>query len=280
MKGFVATALAMVPDLLARGLSTPIHLLLSYDEEITCLGSLDAIRRFGKALPMPIACIVGEPTEMRVVDAQKSLAGYQTTVIGRAAHSAMPALGANALHGAAHIVAELDRIAEELKARGDPSGRFDPPYSTVQAGVIQAGEAINIVPNHATITWECRGVPSLPIDEVPDRIRRFGREMVEPRLRLTAPEASVTTEVGVVVPELAPEPGSIAERLAMRLTGQNRTHAVSYGTEAGHFQKAAIPTVICGPGSIEQAHRADEWIAVSQLEACADFVRRLGEELA
>jgi acetylornithine deacetylase len=280
MKGFIATVLALVPELVAMPLRTPIHLCFSYDEEITCLGSLDAIRDFGHALPMPIACIVGEPTGMQVVDAQKSLASYRTTVVGRPAHSSMPALGANALHGAAHIIAELDRIADELRARGDPSGRFDPPYSTVQAGLIEAGEAVNIVPSRAAIIWECRGVPSLPLDEVPERIRRFGREIVEPKLRLTAPEASVTTELGVVVPDLAPDPGSIAQSLALRLAGQNRTYAVSYGTEAGHFQKGGVPTVICGPGSIEQAHRADEWIALSELEACARFLRRLADSLS
>jgi acetylornithine deacetylase len=280
MKGFVGTALAMVPEFLNRKLATPIHLCLSYDEEITCLGSLDAISRFGQALPKPVACIVGEPTSMQVVDAQKSLASYRTTVIGRPAHSSMPALGANALHGAALIVAELDRIADELRARGDPSERFDPPYSTVQAGVIEGGEAVNIVPSTASIIWECRGVPALPLQEVPERIRRFGREVVEPKLRTTAPEASVTTELGVVVPDLAPDHGSVAEVLALRLSGHNRTHAVSYGTEAGHFQKGGVPTVICGPGSIEQAHRADEWIALSELDACARFLRRLADTLA
>jgi acetylornithine deacetylase len=280
MKGFVGTALALVPDFLAAGLRTPIHLCLSYDEEITCYGSLDAIRRFGVDLPMPIACIVGEPTGMQVVDAQKSLASYVTTVTGRPAHSSMPALGANALHAAAHIVAELDRIADELRERGDPSGRFDPGYSTVQAGLIEAGEAVNIVPARAVITWECRGVPSLPLDEVPERIRRFTRAVVEPKLRRTAPEASIETELSIVVPDLAPDPGSTAETLALRLAGQNQTRAVSYGTEAGHFQKGGVPTVICGPGSIEQAHRADEWIALSELEACAGFLRRLAAHLS
>lgn len=279
MKGFVATALALVPEFLAAGLRTPLHLCFSYDEEVTCYGSLDAIRRFGRDLPMPIACIVGEPTQMRVVDAQKSLASYVTSIVGRPAHSSMPALGANALHAAALIIAEIDRIADELRERGDPSGRFDPPYSTTQAGLIKSGEAVNIVPERASIVWEVRGVPALPLDEVPERIRRYGREVVEPRLRRTAPEASVVTELGVVVPDLAPDPGSAAQTLALRLVGQNRTFAVAYGTEAGHFQKGGVPTVICGPGSIEQAHRADEWIALSEIEACAGFLRRLADTL-
>ncbi|MDQ0392604.1 acetylornithine deacetylase [Labrys monachus] len=280
MKGFVATALALVPDFLAASLKAPIHLCLSYDEEITCYGSLDMIRRFGRDMPMPIACIVGEPTLMQVVDAQKSLSSYVTRVAGRPAHSAMPALGANALHAAARIVVELDDIADELRAAGDPSGRFDPGYSTVQAGLFSAGRAINIVPDEARIVWECRGVPALALEAIPDRIRAFSRDVVLPRLTRTAPDAAITTELQIRVPALAPDPGSPAETLALRLAGRNRTMAVSYGTEAGHFQEAGVPTVICGPGSIEQAHRADEWIALSELDACAGFLQRLAGELA
>ncbi|MDZ5449519.1 acetylornithine deacetylase [Labrys sp. ZIDIC5] len=279
MKGFVATALALVPDFLAMKLKAPIHIAISYDEEISCLGSLDMIARFDRDLPLPRACIVGEPTLMEVVDAQKSLAGYLTRITGRPAHSAMPALGANALHAAARIISHLDDIADELQAAGDPSGRFEPGYSTVQAGLIQAGKAINIVPDEARIVWECRGLPSLPVEFVPDRIRAFSQEIVLPRLRRNAPEADIVTELDVAVPALSPEPGSYAETLALRLAGRNRTQAVSYGTEAGHFQLAGIPTVICGPGSIKQAHGADEWIALSELEACASFLRRLGQTL-
>lgn len=279
MKGFVATALALVPDFLAMKLKAPIHIAISYDEEISCLGSLDMIARFDRDLPLPRACIVGEPTLMEVVDAQKSLAGYLTRITGRPAHSAMPALGANALHAAARIVSHLDDIADELQAAGDPSGRFEPGYSTVQAGLIQAGKAINIVPDEARVVWECRGLPSLPVEFVPDRIRAFSQEIVLPRLRRNAPEADIVTELDVAVPALSPEPGSYAETLALRLAGRNRTQAVSYGTEAGHFQLAGIPTVICGPGSIKQAHGADEWIALSELEACASFLRRLGQTL-
>jgi acetylornithine deacetylase len=280
MKGFVATALALVPEFVEAKLKTPIHLCFSYDEEVTCYGSLDAIRRFGIDLPRPLACIVGEPTLMQVVDAQKSLSTYVTTIVGRPAHSSMPALGANALHAAARIIAELDTIADELRERGDPSGRFDPAYSTVQCGVFHAGEAVNIVPGHASFSWECRGVPALPLDEVAERIRRFTREKIEPRLKAGAPEASVSTELEVNVPSLSPDPGSYAETLALRQADQNRTHAVSYGTGAGHFQQGGVPTVICGPGSIEQGHKADEWIEVSQLEACANFLRRLASNLS
>ena len=150
----------------------------------------------------------------------------------------------------------------------------------MQAGLIGAGKAINIVPDEARIVWECRGLPSLPVRFVPDRMRAFGEEVVLPRLRRTAPEATITTEPDVSVPPLAPDPGSHAETLALRLAGRNGTQAVSYGTEAGHFQLAGVPTVICGPGSIKQAHGADEWMALSEFEACAGFLRRLAASLA
>jgi acetylornithine deacetylase len=280
MKGFVGTALALVPEFLAAGLKEPIHLAISYDEEITCLGSLDMIARFGRQMPMPRACIVGEPTLMAVVDAQKSLSSYITTVIGRPAHSAMPALGANALHAAARIIAHLDDIADELREAGDDTGRFDPAYSTVQAGLLTAGKAINIVPDEARIVWECRGVPSLPVEFVPDRIRAYSDDVVLLRLRQNAPEASIVTVRDISVPPLAPDAGSQAETLALYLAGRNGTQAVSYGTEAGHFQLAGVPTVICGPGSIKQAHGADEWMALSEFEACAAFLRRLAATLA
>ncbi|MFN8829239.1 MAG: acetylornithine deacetylase [Labrys sp. (in: a-proteobacteria)] len=280
MKGFVATALALVPEFKSARLSAPIHLALSYDEEITCLGSLDMIARFGVSVPHPIACIVGEPTSMRVVDAHKSAAGYEVIVTGRPAHSALPHLGANAIHAAARLIVELETLGEELTRRGDPSGRFDPACSTLQVGQIEGGEAINIVPARTRFTFDLRGLPTLDRDEIPGRLAAFSRDTVEPRLRATAPEAMVEISEDVFVPALGPEPGSIAETLALRCAGQNGTETVSYVTEAGHFQAAGIPTVVCGPGSITQAHRADEFVALSELEACAAFLRRLAASLA
>lgn len=280
MKGFIGTALALAPDFAARGLKIPIHLCLSYDEEVTCLGSLDLIARFGQDIPMPRACIVGEPTGMDVVDAQKSLCVYTTVITGRAAHSSMPERGAHALFAAARFTGELERYAEELKRRGDPSGRFDPAYSTLHAGLFQAGEAINIIPSLAKIQWECRGVPFFDQAEALDHMREFAEREILPRLQAVAPDAAVTTRMTATVPALAPDPGSFAETLALRLAGRNRTQAVSYGTEAGQFQRHGIPTVICGPGSIEQAHQPDEWIALDEIAACEAFLRRLATELS
>ncbi len=277
MKGFDALALAAVPDFLAAGLETPIHILLSYDEETTCLGVADAIARFGQDLPRPQAVIVGEPTDLEVVDAHKSVATFITTVHGFEAHSSKPYLGANAVMAAGEILAELDRLADEMMERGDPSGRFDPPYSTVHVGRITGGTARNILPKFCCLNWEFRGLPDLDPDEIPARLDRFVNETVLPRLNRFGPFGRVETIREVLVPGLAPEPGSPAETLAKKLAGRNATVTVPYGTEAGRFQEAGIPTVVCGPGSIDRAHQPDEYITLDELAEGERFMRRLGE---
>ncbi|WP_428032720.1 acetylornithine deacetylase [Ancylobacter sp.] len=280
MKGFLACCLAMVPDMVAAPLATPIHLLVSYDEEIGCTGVVPAVRRLGMDLPLPRACIVGEPTSMRVVDAHKSGLAYITTVTGREAHSSMPQLGANAIFAAAELIGELDRIRAELVEAGDPSGRFDPPNTTLQVTVVGGGTAGNIVPRECAIRWNVRGLPGFDEDALLERFERFAQEVVLPRLRETAPEAEITTDFIYKVPPLSPQTGSPAELLALRLAGQNATHTVSYGTEGGHFQAQGVPTIICGPGSIDQAHKPDEYIEVAQLRACERFLKGLIEGCA
>ncbi|MFK8253671.1 acetylornithine deacetylase [Ancylobacter terrae] len=280
MKGFVATCLAMVPDMLAARLATPIHLIISYDEEIGCTGVVPAVRRLGVDLPKPRACIVGEPTSMRVVDAHKSGIAYVTTVTGRSAHSSMPHLGANAIFAAARLIGEIDRHRAALEAAGDPSGRFDPPSSTLQVTIVEGGTAGNIVPERCALRWNVRGLPGFDEEALIAAVMAYAEREVLPGLRATAPESSIVTDFIYKVPPLAPEPGSEAETLALRLAGQNRTFAVSYGTEGGHFQAAGIPTVICGPGSIDQAHKPDEYIDVAQLRACERFLKGLIAECA
>ena len=280
MKGFDALALALVPEFLALDLKTPIHILLSYDEETTCLGVADVIRRFGTDLPRPRAVIVGEPTELAVVDAHKSVVTFQTIVHGFEAHSAKPYLGASAVMAAADLVSELNRIADEMMERGDPSGRFDPPYTTVHVGTIHGGNARNIMAKECTFHWEFRGLPSLDPGEIPTRFERFAREVALKRLNRFGDFGRIDNALEVSVPGLAPETGSEAEVLALRLVGRNRTETVPFGTEAGHFQAAGIPTIVCGPGSIDQAHQPDEYITVEQFEAGAAFMRRLGEVCA
>jgi acetylornithine deacetylase len=280
MKGFCALALAAVPEMLAADLRRPLHILLSYDEETTCLGVADTIARFGRNLPRPGAVIVGEPTELEVADAHKSIVTYHTTVHGHEAHSAKPALGANAVMAAAELVAELNRIADAMIARGDASGRFDPPSTTVHVGTIQGGTARNIVPKRCTFHWEFRGLPDLDSAEIPALFAAATERVTRERLNRYGPYGRIETIEEVSVPGLAPEPGSEAERLALRVAGRNRTISVPYATEAGRFQVAGFPTVVCGPGSIDQAHQPDEFITLEALSAGGAFLRRLIAECA
>lgn len=274
MKGFIAVALAMVPQFVAARLRRPIHLALSCDEEVGCRGVRPLIRHMRDHLPRPSAVIVGEPTSMQVVNAHKSALSFRTDVKGHEAHSSCIHLGVNAIMVAADVIAELNRIRAELIARGDPTGRFDPPYSTVHVGVIEGGTAKNIIPRHCGFQWETRLLPGAPHGEVPDRLGRFARTL-EPAMKTVAPDTGIATECINSVPGLRPEEGSIAENLGLHLAGSNGTHAVSYCTEAGLFQEIGIPAIVCGPGSIEQAHKPDEYVELSQLAACERFMERL-----
>ncbi|MCJ2134339.1 acetylornithine deacetylase [Methylobacterium sp. J-026] len=280
MKGFDALVLALVPDMLAADLKRPIHILLSYDEETTCLGSMDGIARFGADLPRPGAVIVGEPTGMEVADAHKSIVTCLTTVHGREAHSARPALGANAVAAACDLVAGLNRIADAMIERGDASGRFDPAATTVHVGTIQGGTARNIIAKECRFHWEYRGLPDLDPAEIPRLFAEETARVTRERLNRYGDFGRIETLQEVDIPGLAPEPGSEAERLCLRLAGRNRTVAVPYATEAGRFQAAGIPTVVCGPGDIAQAHQPDEFITLEALGQGERFLRNLIEACA
>ena len=280
MKGFAALALAMVPEFQAARLRHPVHILLSYDEETTCLGPVDAIARFGQSLPRPRAAIVGEPTMMQVADSHKSIATYVTTVHGHEAHSAKPALGANAIEFACELVGELYRLHAELGEIGDALGRFDPPQSTLHVGTIAGGTARNILARQCAFHWEFRGLPGVAQDWAVTRFQDYCDRVVMPRLTRYAPDAYIDTLTEIEIPGLAPEPGSYAETLAFKLSRTNRAIAVPFATEAGRFQAGGIATVVCGPGSIDQAHQPDEYVDLAQLEAGLEFMRRLAVELA
>lgn len=278
MKGFGAVALAMIPEFRKATLARPVHIMLSYDEETTCLGPLDLIARLGLDLPRPGAVIVGEPTSMQVADAHKSVTTHLTRVRGFEIHSANLHRGVSAVHIACRLVVELERIAAELREAGDPSGRFDPPYSTIHVGVIKGGTARNIVARDCAFEWEFRGLPNAEPMLAHDRLAAYAQE-----LRKTVfadfPQCGIDSDTLVKVPGLAPQPGSSAETLALRLARRNNTIAVPYATEAGHFQQAGVPTVVCGPGRIDQAHQPEEYIEISELAACVDFMRALAREL-
>jgi acetylornithine deacetylase len=278
MKGFGAVALAMIPEFKKAALRRPIHILLSYDEETTCLGPLDMIARLGVDLPRPNAVIVGEPTSMQVADAHKSVTCLVTHVRGFEIHSANLHRGVSAVHVACRLVTDLERIAAELREIGDPSGRFDPPFSTVHVGVIKGGTARNIVAKDCMFEWEFRGLPGADPMFARDRLAASVTEL-EKTVFADFPLCGVDIDTLVKVPGFAPQPGSSAETLALRLARRNSTIAVPYATEAGHFQQAGVPTVVCGPGRIDQAHQPDEYIEISELSACVDFMRALAREL-
>ena len=280
MKGFDSVVLAMVPEFLAAGLKRPIHILLSYDEETTCLGSLDLIARFGRETPRPALAIVGEPTMMSCADTHKGVATFHTRVTGVEAHSARPMLGANAVAIAADIVSEIGRLARAYEAPELCNPRFDPPYSTLHVGEIHGGTARNILARQCDFHWEFRGLPGVPTAEAAAKVQAYVDQVALPRLTRFVSGPTIETIMEVDVPPLAAQADNAAASLALRLTHSNTLTTVSFATESGHFQAAGLPTVVCGPGSIDVAHKADESIAFSQLAACFDFMRALASELA
>ncbi len=278
MKGFIACVLASVPLFKTAKLKEPVHLVVSYDEEVGCTGVRPLIARLGRDLPRPRAVIVGEPTGMAVIDAHKRIDAYRTTVHGREAHSSLPGLGVNAISAAAALVCELDRIGEAVaKSENDP--RFEPPCSTISVGTIKGGTAPNIVPKTCDFNWQVRSLPTASPEEVPARLARYAEAELLPKMKAVTEEAAIETKSLHSVPAFAAGSASEAVALALKLTGANDTRTVSYTTEAGLFELAGCPAVICGPGDIAQAHAADEYVSLEQMEACLAFLAGLAHEL-
>ncbi len=277
MKGFIAAALALVPEFAALDLKRPLHFALSFDEEVGCIGVRRLLEDVTAAGIRPALAIIGEPTQMRVVGAHKAGAVIETIVRGREGHSSAPARGANAVMMAGEFVAALARLGDALKGERDEF--FEPPYTTVQANMISGGTAVNVLARDALVTWEYRALPDRDAKSIVERAKA-GAAAILPRYREGAAEADFLTRIKAAYPGLKRDPNSPALHLAQALSGSNDVHAVSYGTEAGLFQAAGIPSVICGPGSIAQAHRADEFVALDQLDACAAFLRRVGQRAA
>jgi acetylornithine deacetylase len=281
MKGFIATALALVPEFQKKALRRPIHFCLSYDEETTCAGVLSVLRLLGRELPLPALAVIGEPTMMRVVNAHKGVSVQRTTITGRDGHSNAPRRGANAIVYMGRLIGRLERLAEELRAEGTgvlpPGLEFDPPWTTLNLGRINGGTAMNIIARTCTLDWEFRPPPGVDAAAIRARIEDWVARELAPDLRRAAPEGSIVTDVIVAVPSLSPEPDGLAESVTLRLTGGNRPQTVAFASEAGHFQAAGISTVLCGPGSITNAHQPDEFVALEQVAACEAFLRRVAD---
>lgn len=280
MKAFSAINLALVPEMLAAGMTRPVHLALSYDEEVGCIGAPRMIARMAEEIPAPSAVIVGEPTELDVVTFQKATFSFRTEVRGKSVHSAQVDRGVSAVAVGARLVAFLDDMLRENMARPVADSPFDPPFTTVHTGMIRGGTAHNIVAKACSFVTDVRALPGDDPHRYLARYRAFVAERIEPDMKRIDPATGVTVTIRADVPGLAPGDERGAEELARRLTGDNGIHAVSYGTEAGQFREPGWSVVVCGPGSIDQAHQPDEFITVDQFEKGVAFTRRLIAHLA
>jgi acetylornithine deacetylase len=274
MKGFIACALAAAPGFAGAALKRPVHFAFSYDEEVGCLGAPRMIAEMAGKQPRPSAVIVGEPTMMQVVTGHKGLYSVRVEIHGKEAHSSLVESGACATTAAVTLMNQLVEEAEALKAAAPADSPFDPPYGTLTIGRFEGGTAINILARHA---WFEALMRPAPWDDGPGLGRRLMEraKALEAALRRRAGDARVDVTVMSNVPPLRPETGGEAEELARQLTGDNAPRVVAYGTEGGQFQEAGFSTVVCGPGSIEQAHQPDEFVAIDQLAQCDAFLDKL-----
>ncbi len=276
MKGFVACVLAMVPEFKQRALKTPIHIVLSYDEEVGCTGVKPMVETFGKSLPKPRLIIVGEPTNMTVVDAHKGGYRFRTEVTGKDAHSSKPQLGVGAIRIAAELISELGRIEARVKAR-HLNPRFDPPYASVTVSGIEGGIAHNIIPPKCGFTWGVRAMPGTDALGMARELQDYAERELLPAMRAVHPDCAVETIALGILPPFDAGAGSEARTLALALAGQNETFAVSYGTEASHFQSAGCSTIVIGPGSIDQAHQPNEYLEAIELDKCMAFLGKVAD---
>ena len=282
MKGFIACALAEVPHWIARGLQRPIYLALSYDEEVGCIGAPRMIDRLMAEHPRPDAVIVGEPTLMQPVVAHKGATNLRTTVTGRAAHSSQIDQGVSAIHVAARLVSRIEDIMTELRAEGRIDEAFNVVHSSLHVGKIAGGTAINIMARECIFEWEIRHLPSDRFEELLSRVNAYAAEL-EAEMQQRAPDTGIVTEaLNLTVPALADDNNTEVLKLCRELLdeGAQPSGAVAYATEAGQFQRVGLPTIICGPGSIRQAHQPDEYIEIEQLAASTRFMQALGRRLA
>jgi len=276
MKGFIAAVLAKVPVLAAEQRAEPIHLAFSFDEEIGCLGVRHLLTDLAERDVRPRGCIVGEPTSMLAVVGHKTGSAYSCTVTGRESHSALAPHGVNAVEYAARVVERIRAIALRLIAEEQRHEGYEVPYSTLQTGVIAGGHASNIVPALCTMRFDMRTLPWTDPDTLLGELEAFVRDELLPEMRETAPEADIVLALKGRVPGFAIDEDAPLVRYVRRLAGSNQPPAfVTFGSEAGLFQEKGIPAVICGPGSISQAHKPDEYVSLEQLALCEDFLDRL-----
>lgn len=279
MKGFIACVLSAVPAFLASPLRRPVHIALSYDEEVGCLGVRSLIEVLQHRSPKPIACIIGEPTQLKPVLGHKGKLGVRCKVRGLACHSAYTSAGVNAIEYAANIVVKLNEIAERLKAPSLHDVRFEPPHSTLQVGVIKGGQALNIVPSECSFDWEVRTLPDQDAHQVVKEVAEYASSILTPRMREVSATCGIHFQPLVAYPGLATETHSEVAKLIATLADRQEFGTISFGTEGGLFQQAGVPTVVCGPGCMDQGHKPDEFIEAAQLDECDTVMSNLAEYL-
>ena len=279
MKGFIACAMALVPEFLATPRAKPLHLALSYDEEIACIGAPVMLADLQQRGVKVDGAIVGEPTSMQPVVAHKGLNAWRCRVHGKAAHSSLTPQGCNAIEHAAQLICAIREMAEQWRANGPFDQFYDVPYSTITTNLIGGGIAMNTIPQLCEFTYEFRNLPMLSPADIQGRIDAYVRTELLPRMQREFPGATVEIENLAAAPGLDASEQAAITQLVRALTADKSVRKVAYGTEAGLFQGAGIPTVVCGPGSIEQAHKVDEFVAIDQLAQCEKFLRQVAASL-
>jgi acetylornithine deacetylase len=282
MKGFDACVLAMVPAMLEKPLARPIHIALSFDEEVGCKGVRLLIAELDRLCPVkPLGVIVGEPTGMEVVIAHKGKESYRTSVTGTPAHSSLAPTAVNAVEWAAELVVRIRDIGRRLAVEGPFDPLFDVPHSTAHVGQIHGGTTLNIVPELCWFDWEFRTLPEIDLAALVAEVKAHAEERMLPAMRKTASGAGIHFEQTTELPPVDIAPDHPLTTLTKALAGKNGHRKVAYGTEGGLFRRdGGIPAIVCGPGDIAQAHTPDEWIAESELAACTAFLARLADRLA
>ena len=278
MKGFIACALTLLPQAVklsnAGQLRRPLHLALSFDEEVGCLGAPLLLADLKARGITPDYCIVGEPTNMAMVVAHKGIAVYRCRVHGKSAHSSLTAQGVNAISYASRLIGYVDELAQEISHRSDNDGLFDVPYSTLSVGTIQGGTATNIVPNLCEFTFDYRNLPHMTQDDILAPIAAKVAEL-STQMQARAADTGIELLQEESVPAMTDNDSAELQALIIALTGDDTRHKVAYATEGGQFTNSGIPTIICAPGSIEQAHKADEYVALSEMVRCDEFLQKL-----
>ncbi len=279
MKGFLAACLTMAPVFAERIGGRPLHFAFTHDEETGCIGAGHLVAALRDRDLRPAMAIIGEPTEMRVIEGHKGCYEYTTEFRGREGHGSAPDRGVNAVEYAARYIARLLALRELLKTRAPEGSRFDPPHTTINVGALQGGVAHNVIASRAQLDWEMRPVVPADADYVKADLAGYARDILLPAMRAVDPEADILTKVVGEIAGLEPMEMNAARDLVADLTGANAAHTVPFGTEAGLFQSLGMDCIVCGPGSIEQAHKANEYLALDQLQACLDMLDRLSQRL-